>query len=69
MALPWIWDIGTTNLDQIDSNIPNSCSIFNEALNQDLSLFHGYYPEVTLLHYLSDLLLATKDKEDCLRST
>lgn len=40
-----------------------------EALNQDLSCLHSKYLEVTLLCFVDDLLLAVKDKEDCLEVT
>lgn len=43
----------------------NSPTIFDEALHQDLSLFRDQHPEVTLLQYVDDLLLAGETEEEC----
>lgn len=46
--------------------IKNSPTIFDESLNQDLNCFHSEYPKVL---YVDDLLLAAKDKDNCLEAT
>ena len=47
----------------------NSPITFDEAFNQELSLFCIKYPEVALLQYVTDLLLTVRDEEDSLRAT
>lgn len=51
---------------KLSQGFGSSATIFREALKQDLNLFHSEYPEITLLQYEDDLLLAAKDEEDYL---
>lgn len=62
------WRYQTTNLDQTASVFKNSPTIFDETLNQYLSLFYSKRLEVTLLQSEEDILLAAKDKNN-LRAT
>lgn len=39
--------------------------MFDEALHRDLALFRANNPQVTLLQYVDDLLLAAETREDC----
>ena len=43
--------------------------MFDEALHQDLAHFRASHPQVTLLQYVDDLLLAGTTKEERHRGT
>ena len=43
--------------------------LFNEALGEDLCEYRTSHPEVILLQYVDDLILATTTKEVCLKAT
>lgn len=58
--LTWTW---------LPQGFKNSPTIFDEALHRDLPIFQGTHPEVTVIQYAGDLLLAAKTKEDCLKGT
>lgn len=47
----------------------NSPTLFDEALNRDLSNFRKEHKEVTLLQYVDDLLLAARDFKTCKQAT
>ncbi|XP_036136884.1 uncharacterized protein LOC118643095 [Molossus molossus] len=47
----------------------NSPTLFDEALSQDLLGFRESQPQVTLLQYVDDLLLAAATAEECLETT
>ncbi|KAK1328778.1 hypothetical protein QTO34_010933 [Cnephaeus nilssonii] len=47
----------------------NSPTLFDEALHQDLAHFRASHPQVTLLQYVDDLLLAGATEEECRRGT
>lgn len=50
----------------VPQEFKNSPAIFDEALHQDLVTFRHSNPQVTLLKYVDDLLLAVPTKEICL---
>ena len=60
---------GQLTWTRLPQGFKNSPTIFDEALHQDLSHFRASTPEVTLLQYVDDLLLAAKDEQTCLRET
>ena len=43
--------------------------MFNEALSEDLYKYRACHPEVTLLQYVDDLMLAGTTEEACSRAT
>ena len=47
----------------------NSPMLFNEALGEDLREYWADHPNVVLLQYVDDLMLATATKEACLEAT
>lgn len=47
----------------------NSPTLFDEALHQDLAPFKARHPQVTLLQYVDDLLLAAQMHEACIAGT
>lgn len=47
----------------------NSPTLFDEALNSDLRDFRIQNPQVTLLQYVDDLLLAAESWEDCYQAS
>ena len=47
----------------------NSPTIFDEALHEDLGGFRQQHPQLTLLQYVDDLLIAPKDQQTCLMGT
>ena len=47
----------------------NSLTLFNEALNEDLYEYQTCRPEVILLQYVDDLMLAGTTEEACGRAT
>lgn len=60
---------GQLTWTQLPQGFKNSPILFDEALNQDLALYREANPQVTLLQYVDDLLLAAEMKEDCLKGT
>uniref|UniRef100_A0A5F9D2T5 Uncharacterized protein n=1 Tax=Oryctolagus cuniculus TaxID=9986 RepID=A0A5F9D2T5_RABIT len=57
--------LGQLTWTLLPQGFKNSPTIFNEALHQDLSHFRRDHPEVTLLQYVDDLLLAAATREHC----
>ncbi|XP_049626739.1 uncharacterized protein LOC126004334, partial [Suncus etruscus] len=60
---------GQLTWTRLPQGFKNSPTIFDEALHQDLSLFRSQHPQVTLLQYVDDILLAGKTEEDCKQAT
>lgn len=56
---------GQLTWTRLPQGFKNSPTIFDEALHQDLAAFRADHPQVTLLQYVDDLLLAGATKEDC----
>ena len=55
-----------TRLPQGFKNYP---TIFDKALHEDLGEFRQQHPQLTLLQYVDDLLIAAKDQQTCLMGT
>jgi hypothetical protein len=47
----------------------NSPTLFDEALSQYLTAFRAEHPEIVLLQYVDDLLLAAENETDCRGAT
>lgn len=61
--------LGQVIWSRLPQGSKNPPTTFEEAFKQELSLFCIKYPEVTLLQYVTDLLLTVRDEEDSLRAT
>lgn len=61
--------LGQVIWSRLPQGSKNSPTTFEEAFKQELSLFCIKYPKVTLLQYVTDLLLTVRDEEDSLRAT
>ncbi|XP_049628544.1 uncharacterized protein LOC126007082 [Suncus etruscus] len=55
---------GQLTWTRLPQGFKNSPTIFDEALHQDLSLFRSQHPQVTLLQYVDNILIAGKTEED-----
>lgn len=60
---------GQLTWTRLPQGFKNSPTIFDEALHKDLAEFRTRNPQVTLLQYVDDLLLAGATQEDCLDKT
>nr|XP_020143214.1 uncharacterized protein LOC105865222 isoform X2 [Microcebus murinus] len=60
---------GQLTWTRLPQGFKNSPTLFNEALQDDLSEYRANHPRVTLLQYVDDLLLAAPDPRTCLEST
>uniref|UniRef100_A0ABI7W5N3 Uncharacterized protein n=1 Tax=Felis catus TaxID=9685 RepID=A0ABI7W5N3_FELCA len=60
---------GQLTWTRLPQGFKNSPTLFDEALHRDLTDFRTQHPEVTLLQYVDDLLLAAPTKEACIRGT
>ncbi|XP_040593001.1 LOW QUALITY PROTEIN: uncharacterized protein LOC121136516, partial [Mesocricetus auratus] len=60
---------GQLTWTRLPQGFKNSPTLFDEALHQDLAGFRVHHPEVILLQYVDDILIATKTEEECLRGT
>ena len=56
---------GQLTWTRLPQGFKNSPTLFDEALHRDLALFRANNPQVTLLQYVDDLLLAAETREDC----
>nr|XP_027779533.1 LOW QUALITY PROTEIN: uncharacterized protein LOC114082559 [Marmota flaviventris] len=56
---------GQLTWTRLPQGFKNSPTLFDEALHRDLNNFRITHPEVTLLQYVDDLLLAADTKENC----
>lgn len=61
--------IGKLMWTRLPQGLKNSPTLFDKALHQDLTHFRTSSPQVTLLQYVDDLLLAGETEEECCRST
>lgn len=57
--------LGQLTWTRLPQGFKNSPTIFGEVLHHDLSHFRSDHPEVTLLQYVDDLLLAAMTQEQC----
>uniref|UniRef100_A0ABI7WG76 Reverse transcriptase domain-containing protein n=1 Tax=Felis catus TaxID=9685 RepID=A0ABI7WG76_FELCA len=60
---------GQLTWTRLPQGFKNSPTLFDEALHRDLTDFRTQHPEVTLLQYVDDLLLAAPTKEACILGT
>lgn len=56
---------GQLTWTRLPQGFKNSPTLFDEALHRDLTSFWTNNPQVTLLQYVDDLLLATETHEQC----
>ncbi|CAK6435346.1 unnamed protein product [Pipistrellus nathusii] len=62
-------DSGQLTWTRLPQGFKNSLTLFDEALSRDLQEFCARHPEATLLQYVDDLLVATKEESECIRVT
>lgn len=60
---------GQLTWTRLPQGFKNSPTLFDEALHQDLASFCTTNPEVILLQYVDNLLLAAETEQKCLRGT
>ena len=60
---------GQLTWTRLPQGFKNSPTIFDEALHEDLGEFRQQHPQLTLLQYVDDLLIAAKDQQTCLMGT
>jgi hypothetical protein len=63
LATPKLGASGQLTWTRLLQGFKTSPIIFDEALNQDLGIFFSKYCEISLLQYVDDLLLTTKNKK------
>ncbi|XP_076767284.1 uncharacterized protein LOC143433999 [Arvicanthis niloticus] len=56
---------GQLTWTRLPQGFKNSPTLFDEALYRDLAPFRANNPQVTLIIYIDDILLATETREDC----
>ena len=61
--------VGQLTWTRLPQGFKNSLTLFNEALGEDLCEYRTSHPEVVLLQYVDDLMLATTTREVCLKAT
>ena len=61
--------VGQLTWTRLPQGFINSPMLFNEALGKDLCEYRTSHPEVILLQYVDDLMLAATTKEVCLKAT
>ncbi|KAK1327417.1 hypothetical protein QTO34_014178 [Cnephaeus nilssonii] len=54
---------------RLPQGFKNSPTIFNEALHEDLGEYRRTHPNLTLLQYVDDILIAADTAEDCKQGT
>ena len=57
---------GRLTWTRLPQGFKNSPTTFDEALHEDLGEFRQQHPQLTLLQYVDDLLIAAKDQQTCL---
>ncbi|KAL6091002.1 hypothetical protein STEG23_007380 [Scotinomys teguina] len=60
---------GQLTWTRLPQGFKNSPTLFDEALHADLAEFRIEHPTLTLLQYVDDLLLAARDRSECLEGT
>lgn len=60
---------GQLTWTRLPQGFKNSPTLFDEALHRDLATFRAENPQVTLLQYMDDLLLATTTESECRHGT
>ena len=61
--------VGQLTWTCLPQGFKNSPTLFNEALGKDLCEYRTSHPDVVLLQYVDDLMLAATTKEVCLKAT
>ena len=61
--------VGQLTWTRLPQGFKNSLTLFNEALGEDLCEYRTSHPNVVLLQYVDDLMLAATTKEVCLEAT
>ena len=60
---------GQLTWTRLPRGFKNSPTIFDEALHEDLSEYRHFHPEVSLLQYVDDLLIAAQTEIECQAAT
>ena len=60
---------GQLTWTRLPQGFKNSPTLFDEALHRDLADFRVQFPDLILLQYVDDLLLAAKDQDGCMKGT
>ncbi|KAL4835790.1 hypothetical protein H8958_005192, partial [Nasalis larvatus] len=60
---------GQLTWTRLPQGFKNSPTLFDEALHEDLGEYRRQHPEITLLQYVDDLLVAAKSPEACVQGT
>uniref|UniRef100_A0A8C6YUY5 ribonuclease H n=1 Tax=Nothoprocta perdicaria TaxID=30464 RepID=A0A8C6YUY5_NOTPE len=60
---------GQLTWTRLPQGFKNSPTLFNEALSEDLQSYRNKHPELTLLQYVDDILIAGMTEEDCKKGT
>lgn len=60
---------GQLTWTRLPQGFKNSPTLFDEALHRDLAPFRAQNPQISLLQYVDDLLIATSTQELCLDGT
>uniref|UniRef100_A0A8I5N7B4 Uncharacterized protein n=1 Tax=Papio anubis TaxID=9555 RepID=A0A8I5N7B4_PAPAN len=60
---------GQLTWTRLPQGFKNSPTLFDEALHEDLGEYQRKHPEITLLQYVDDLLIAAKTQEACIQGT
>ena len=72
-AFEWIKEGSQTSGQLTWTRLPqgfkNSPTLFNEALGEDLHEYRVDHPNIVLLQYVDDLMLAATTEEACLKAT
>ncbi|KAL6033133.1 hypothetical protein STEG23_009654 [Scotinomys teguina] len=59
---------GQLTWTRLPQGFKNSPMLFEEVLHQDLAPFQKHHPDLILLQYVDDLLLAAEDPERCIQA-
>nr|XP_055172996.1 uncharacterized protein LOC129504366 [Nyctereutes procyonoides] len=60
---------GQLTWTRLPQGFKNSPTLFDEALHRDLADFRVGHPDLVLLQYVDDLLLAARTEQDCVKET
>ena len=60
---------GQLTWTRLPQGFKNSPTLFDEAIHEDLSEYRKQNPDITLLQYVDDLLIAAETQQACLRGT
>ena len=60
---------GQLTWTRLPQGFKNSPTLFDEALHEDLGEYRHKHPEITLLQYIDDLLIAAETQEACIQET